>query len=83
VNLRTWIARALWSGAVSIGIGLVAGLVSLVLKAAGDHSGAAAVRGVMFVAVTVFGLTIVSLVVMLAVAEVLRASDDAPNETMD
>ncbi len=83
MNLRSWIARALWSGTASLGIGFVAGLLSLVLKAAGDHSGAAAVRGVMLVAITVFGLTIVSLVVMLAAKEVIAPTDGSRDETRD
>ena len=75
VNLRPWIARALWSGAASLGIGLVAGLLSLVLKAAGDGSGAAAVRGVMLVAISVGGLAVVALVVLLAAHELQKPDD--------
>ena len=75
VNLRPWIARALWSGAASLGIGLIAGLLSLVLRAAGDGSGAAAVRGVMLVAISVCGLAVVALVVLLAANELQRRDD--------
>ena len=75
MNLRPWIARALWSGAASLGIGLVAGLLSLVLKVAGDGSGAAAVRGVMLVAISVSGLAVVALVVLLAANELQKPND--------
>lgn len=75
VNLRPWIARALWSGAASLGIGLVAGLLSLVLKAAGDGTGASAVRGVMLVATCVCGLAVLALVVLLAANELQRPND--------
>ncbi|MEK6259562.1 MAG: hypothetical protein AABP62_13170 [Planctomycetota bacterium] len=75
MNLRPWIARALWSGAASLGIGLVAGLLSLVLKATGDGSGAAAVRGVMLVAMCVGGLAVVALVVLLAANELQKPDD--------
>ena len=75
MNLRPWIARALWSGAASLGIGLIAGLLSLVLRAAGDGSGAAAVRGVMLVAISVCGLAVVALVVLLAANELQRRDD--------
>ena len=76
MNLRPWIARALWSGAASLGISLVAGLLTLVLTAAGDGSGAAAVRGVMLVAITVCGLSALSLVVLLAAIELQKPDDE-------
>ncbi len=75
MNLRPWIARALWCGAASLGIGFVAGLLSLVLKAAGDGSGAAAVRGVLLVSVSVCGLAVVALVVLLATNELHKPND--------
>ena len=75
VNLRPWIARALWSGAASLGVGLIAGLLSLVLNAAGDGSGAAGVRGVLLVSLSVCGLAVVALVVLLAANELQRPND--------
>lgn len=75
MNLRPWIARVLWSTVGSLGISLVAGLLSVVLSAAGDGAGGTAVRGVMLVAVSVFGLCIVSLVVLLAASELLRPTE--------
>jgi hypothetical protein len=77
VKLRCWIARTLWCGAGSLGIGLIAGILALVLNAAGDRAGAAAVRGVMLVAFAVFALAFVTLVVMLAINELLRSRDDS------
>ena len=76
MKLRPWIARALWSGAASLGIGLVAGLLSLVLMSVGDGLGAAAVRGVLLVAISVSGLAIVAIVVLLAVNELQKPNDD-------
>ena len=76
MNLRPWIARALWSGAASLGISLVAGLLTLVLTAAGDGSGAAAVRGVMLVSISICGLAVVALVVLLAVNELQQPDDN-------
>jgi len=66
----------LWSGAASLGIGLVAGLLSLVLMSVGDGLGAAAVRGVLLVAISVSGLAIVAIVVLLAVNELQKPNDD-------
>ena len=72
MNLREWIARALWSGGVSLGIAVIAGLLSFVLTALGDRTGADAVRGVTLVALSVFVLSFIALVVMLAVNELQR-----------
>ena len=66
----------MWSGAASLGIGLVAGLLSLVLMSVGDGLGAAAVRGVLLVAISVSGLAIVAIVVLLAVNELQKPNDD-------
>lgn len=74
MNLHAWIARALWSGAVAVGIGFVAGMLTLILRSVGDASGAMAVRGVLLVAVAVFGLSFVSLVVLLALNELARST---------
>ncbi len=80
MNLHSWIARALWSGAVALGIGLIAGMLALILRSVGDKSGAMAVRGVMLVSVAVFTLSLVSLVVLLAVNELTR-SNQPPQDT--
>jgi hypothetical protein len=74
VNLRPWIARTLWGGGVALGISIVSGLLSLVLAASGDGAGADAVRGVALVATTVFALSFLALVVILALNE-LRHSE--------
>jgi hypothetical protein len=73
VKLHVWIARALWSGAVSLGVGLLAGMLSLILRSVGDVPGSMAVRGVMLVCVLAFVLSLVSLVVLMAVNELNRA----------
>jgi uncharacterized membrane protein len=72
VKLREWIARLLWTGGTSLGIAVLAGLLSVVLAALGDGTGADAVRGVALVAVSVFVLAFVALVVFLAVNELDR-----------
>ncbi len=80
MNLHSWIARVLWSGAVALGIGFIAGMLALILRSVGDASGAMAVRGVMLVSVAVFTLSLVSLVVLLAVTELTR-SNQPPQDT--
>ena len=70
---REWIARALWSGGTSLGIAVISGLLSLVLTALGDRTGADAVRGVTLVALSVFVLSFLALVVILAVNELHRS----------
>lgn len=80
MNLHSWIARVLWSGAVALGIGFIAGMLALILRSVGDASGAMAVRGVMLVSVAVFTLSLVSLVVLLAVIELTR-SNQPPQDT--
>jgi len=70
--MRLWIARLLWNAVGSLGISLIAGLLALVLHAAGDETGATAVRGVLIVAVSVFGICSLSLVVLLAAMELMR-----------
>jgi hypothetical protein len=72
VKLRQWIVRALWTGGAALGIGILSGVLALVLSAVGDQTGAEAVRGVLLVALSVFGLALVSLVVILAINELLR-----------
>ena len=83
MKLRCWIARSLWCGAGSLGIGLIAGLLALVLSSAGDRTGAAAVRGVMLVALAVFVLAFVVLVVMLAITELLRSREESSRDSVD
>ena len=80
MNLHSWIARVLWSGAVALGIGFIAGMLALILRSVGDASGAMAVRGVMLVSVAVFTLSLVSLVVLLVVTELTR-SNQPPQDT--
>ena len=79
MNLRLWIARALWCGAGSLSIGCIASLLALVLSSGGDRDGSAAVRGVALVAFVVCILAFVSLVVMLAVNELLRPAENSDN----
>ncbi|MBM4074624.1 MAG: hypothetical protein FJ267_03160 [Planctomycetes bacterium] len=70
---------ALWSALTSIGIGIISSLLMVTLAAGGDHSGALAVRGVLFVAVTAFAMSFVALVVLLAIIEIGRTSDNKPS----
>ena len=69
MRVRIWIARFLWSAAASLAIATIAGLLSIVLQALGDENGALAVRGVTLVMSATFGLSIISLVVILAILE--------------
>jgi len=73
VNLRIWISRALWSGSAALGIAIVSGLLSLVLRALGDRSAADAVNGVTLVTLTVFALSLIVLVVLLSLCELQRS----------
>jgi len=78
VKLQLWIARALWAGGASLGIGALSGVMSLVMSSLGDRTGAEAVRGVTLVAAAVFALALVALVVLLAVTELKR--EDSANK---
>ena len=70
--LRGWIAKTLWSGGASLGIAIISGILSLVLAALGDRSGADAVRGVALVSLAVLALSVIALVVILAFNELHR-----------
>lgn len=78
---RLWIARALWIAAGSLCVAVVSGLLSLVLGALGDASGAEAVRGVALVMTTVFVLAIVALVILLAINELRRSEPPGENKS--
>lgn len=69
---RLWIARILWCGAASLGIALLSGMLSVVLKTLGDPSAAEAVHGVTLVSSVLFALAVVALVVILAFLELQR-----------
>jgi len=78
VKPRMWIGRTLWIGGSSLGIGIVSGLLSVVLGALGDSMAAEAVRGVTLVALTIFTVTFVTLVFVLALIE-LQRSESPPD----
>ena len=59
MNLRPWIARGLTLLIGSAGLAAVAALLAGLLQSGGDRDAAAAVRGVLWVALTVVGLTLV------------------------
>lgn len=75
--MRIWIGRTLWSGGASLGIAIVSGLLSLVLRALGDRSAAEAVNGVTLVTLTVFVLAVVLMVVLLALCELQRNTPES------
>ncbi len=77
VGLKVWIARALWSAAASLAIGIVSMLLSVVLAGLGDQKGAEAVVGVCLVSAAVFTVSLITLVAILAVRELQR--DDPPS----
>jgi hypothetical protein len=70
--LRRLILLALGSGAALLLVTAVAGSLWAILELAGDASGAAGTKGVMLVALVLWGLDFVALVVLLALAEVGR-----------
>ena len=65
-HTRTWIGRLFWTGAVLTFVGLLACVISLVLHAVGDSSGASGVWGVFLVAASAWVMNFVSLVALLA-----------------
>lgn len=73
---RIWIGKTLWCGAASLGVALLAGMLSVVLRSLGDVAAAEAVHGVTLVSLGVFVLTVVTLVVLLAFIELNR--DNSP-----
>lgn len=78
MKIRRGISGTLWLGGVSLGFAGLAGLLSWVLSAMGDRVGSAAVRGVALVAVSSFVLAFVTLVILLAWAELNRSEVSTP-----
>ncbi|MDB5345489.1 MAG: hypothetical protein JWP89_3866 [Schlesneria sp.] len=72
VRPRLWIGKILWCGTASLGIALLGGMLSVVLKSLGDASAAEAVHGVTLVSLLLFALAVVTLVVILAFLELQR-----------
>lgn len=79
MNLRYWIGRVLWSCGAALGIAIVSGLLSLVLRGLGDRAAADAVNGVTLVTLTVFVIGLIVMVVLLAVCE-LQRDQQAPGD---
>ena len=73
------IARCLWTGALLTVPLLVAVFLWWGLGARGDVAGAAGAKGVAFVVAVCWGLNFVTLVVLLAVAQ-LSANDQPPEK---
>jgi hypothetical protein len=74
LDLRPYIRRTLWAGGL-LTLGLaVSGALWLILGAAGDVSGSQGAKGVAFVALVGLTLDVLSLVVLLALAELTRPS---------
>lgn len=73
--LRTWLARALWTGAVLTVVALLAGCVWGLLNAAGDDAGSAGAKGVFVVAAAMWGLTFVGVVVLTALCQIAGEED--------
>jgi hypothetical protein len=69
---RSWLRRGLTVLAVCALVAAVSAILQGVLRALGDDDGAAAVRGVLLVAVTGAALCVIGLVVALAAIEIRR-----------
>lgn len=63
---RFWIGRLFWTGAVLTFVALLACVISLILRAVGDDSGASGVWGVFLVAASAWVIDFVALVALLA-----------------
>ena len=72
---RSWLRRGLTALVVCALIAAVSAILQGVLAALGDDDGAAAVRGVLLVAITGAALCLVGLVVALAAIEIHRDED--------
>ena len=71
---RKWLARLLVSSGVCALIAMISAVLQGALAATGDADGATAVRGVLLVAVTGLGMTLVAQFVILVVLELNRES---------
>lgn len=75
-RLRGVIIAALWSGAALLLVFAVAGVLWAILRLAGDAQGAAGAKGVTLVAAALWCLDFVVLVVLLALAEIVRGGSE-------
>jgi hypothetical protein len=66
MNLRPWIARGLTVLVGSATLAVVAAVLAGLLQAGGDANAAVAVRGVLWVAMSVTGLTLIVQMVLLS-----------------
>jgi hypothetical protein len=69
LRLRAWIVWSLGAGGVLLLVAVVAAVLWGILRAVGDHSGAAGARAVLLVAGACWVLDFIVLVVLLAFAQ--------------
>jgi len=69
---RKWLRRLLASTGVCAAIAVISAVLQGALAASGDFDGAAAVRGVLLVALTGLGISLIGQVVVLAIIELMR-----------
>lgn len=79
-HTRFWIGRLFWTGAALTFVALLAGVISLVLRAVGDRNGASGVWGVFLVAASAWVIDFVSLVALLAWQAMSDGDPNKPNE---
>ena len=78
MDLRPYIRGTLWAGGLLL-IGLViAGSLWLILGFAGDATGSQAAKGVALIAIVGFVLDVLTLIVLLAMAELTRGDTPPP-----
>lgn len=75
-NTRTWIGRLFWTGAALTFVGLLACVITLVLLAVGDRSGATGVWGVFLVSASAWVINFVSIVALLAWRAIQESNSD-------
>ena len=85
MNRRAFIARTLWSGAILTVLLILSGALWAVLNALGDRAGGQGAKGVFLVAAVCWLLNFVTLVVLLALAQLDSreqfSGETAENET--
>jgi hypothetical protein len=77
MNLRPYLRGALWCAAILLVVIVVAGVLWLAMAALGDQAGSQATKGVLLVAVVCLVLDLITLVVILAFAEITRPDRSA------
>jgi hypothetical protein len=78
MDLKHYLRTGLWVGGFLVVVTLVAGLLWLLLAEAGDLAGSQGAKGVALVAAVCLVLDLMTLVVVLALAEINRVPTNGP-----